>query len=221
MAQYLNTIYDTKLRPYTDYPTKLARHLIEMLAIPAGAKMLDVGCGRGEFTKAFENEGLVVEGADIEAGDTAVLNTIPVKYFDLEKEPFPYPDNTFDVVFSKSVIEHIYDPAHFLSEQKRILKPGGKIIVLTPDWMTQLKIFWNDYTHKRPYTWLGLRHALVSFGFTNVTCKVFYQYPFYWKYPFLTFIAKVFQLAGPVKKLYKNKFYRWSRELMVIGVGTK
>lgn len=221
MTKYIDTIYDSKLRPLTSYPDKLAQYLFNRFEMKKGDKLLDLGCGRGDFSKAFANQGLAAEGADIEQTKSEIISGINVKHFDLEKINYPYPDNHFDVIFSKSVFEHIDDPTVFLNEQKRILKPGGRMIILTPDWESQIKIFWNDYTHKRPYTILGLSNVLKIFNFKNVHSEIFYQLPLYWKYPKLKFIAKLLKLTGPVNKLYKNKFYRWSKELMILATGIK
>ena len=221
MSKYLDIIYDQKLRPITSYPDTFATYFFKRFAMQKADRFLDLGCGRGEFTRSFEKLGLVVEGADLEIPGPEVVGDMKVKHFDFETDSYPYPDNHFDFVFSKSVMEHIGNPKHSLNEQRRILKPGGRIIILTPDWVSQMKIFWNDHTHKRPYTVLGMKNTLTILEYKNVEAELFYQYPPYWKHPFLKIIAKIFQLAGPVRKLYKNKLYRWSRELMILGTGTK
>ena len=219
---YLNTIYSQKFTPMgSNYPSQLVQHLIEKFNLKAGDKVLDVGCGRGDFSKAFMEAGLKVSGLDREKTNTDLLSHINVKYCDCDHEKFPFPDNSFDMVFSKSVIEHMYDPDHFMTEQLRVLKTGGRLIILTPDWVSQMKIFWNDHTHRRPYTVEGVRRILMIYGLKNTENRLFYQYPLYWKYPFFLLIAKTLGLLGPVRKLYKNKFYRWSRELMILGTGIK
>ncbi len=221
MPRYIDTIYDPKLRPLTSYPDQLARYLYERFDFKQGHRLLDLGCGRGDFGKAFQKLGLEVEGADMEATTSNIIGGMPVKFFNIETDAYPYPDNYFDVIFSKSVTEHVHDPKKFFEEQKRILKPGGRIIVMTPDWVSQIKIFWNDYTHKRPYTVLGLKNVLNIFGYKNVSSEIFYQYPLYWRYPQLKIIAWLLKITGPVTKLHKNKLYRWSKELMLLGTGTK
>ncbi len=57
-----------------------------------------------------------------------------VDHFDAERDPFPYPDNHFDLVIAGEIIEHmIYDPMHLLIESQRILHEGGRILVTTPN----------------------------------------------------------------------------------------
>ena len=66
---------------------------------------------------------------------------------DLRNEPLPYEDNSFDYVFSKSVLEHFYYPEELVQEIFRILKPGGLVITMVPDWVSVYKTFYDDYTH--------------------------------------------------------------------------
>ena len=65
MENYLETVYDFKSHPVTPYPTELARYLIARYDIPKGALMVDVGCGRGDFLKAFRMEGISAIGVDM------------------------------------------------------------------------------------------------------------------------------------------------------------
>jgi SAM-dependent methyltransferase len=186
-----------------------------------GDKLLDVGCGRGEFIKGFKDLGLEVFGIDREKGDSEVLKGIEVKLRDIENEKFPFNDKIFDFVFSKSVIEHLWTPDNFIKEIYRVLKPEGRIIIMAPDWHSQRLIFYNDYTHIHPYTTVSLSGLLKMYGFREVTSEKFYQLPVLWKHPWLKTFSNCFQFLGPVKKIYKNKFIRWSRELMILASGKK
>lgn len=140
---------------------------------------------------------------------------------DFEKDRLPFPDNHFDLVFTKSVIEHIHKPFHYLKEMQRVLKPGGRIIVMVPDWQSCMYIFYDDCTHVQPYTVTSVRDTLKMMGFQTVSSEIFYQLPCVWKYPLIKLLCKILQLLGPVKKIYKNKFMRFSRELMILGTAVK
>ncbi len=55
-------------------------------------------------------------------------------HFDAERDPFPYPDEHFDLVIAGEIIEHmIYDPMYLLLESRRVLREGGYLLVTTPN----------------------------------------------------------------------------------------
>ncbi len=57
-----------------------------------------------------------------------------VDHFDAERDPFPYPDEHFDLVIAGEIIEHLtYDPMHMLLEARRVLRDGGYLLVTTPN----------------------------------------------------------------------------------------
>jgi SAM-dependent methyltransferase len=57
-----------------------------------------------------------------------------VDHFNAERDPFPYPDNHFDVVIAGEIIEHmVYDPMHLMVESRRILAEGGRLLLSTPN----------------------------------------------------------------------------------------
>jgi SAM-dependent methyltransferase len=57
-----------------------------------------------------------------------------VDHFDAERDPFPYPDEHFDLVVAGEIIEHMtYDPMHLLLESRRVLRDGGALLVTTPN----------------------------------------------------------------------------------------
>ncbi|MGC1309918.1 MAG: methyltransferase domain-containing protein [Phormidesmis sp.] len=84
-----------------------------------------------------------------------------VEYLDVTK-PFPFADDTFDYVYSEHVIEHVswQNGAFMLSESKRILKPGGKIRIATPDLSVLLNLYQNrqDPAAQRYISWITDRY---------------------------------------------------------------
>lgn len=221
-GNYVNTIYNLKERPKTDYPEQLAAYLIHRYHIGGGV-ILDSGSGRADFSRAFARAGLHTWAIDGSCYEKEYKDGVHfVGNFDLETGILPFEDNYFDVVFSKSVLEHIHKPENYLSEILRVLKPGGLFIVMVPDWHTQMYIYYDDFSHVQPYTKKGVEDTLRVFGFKNVSADIFYQLPIVWRYPNMKIICRFLQwIGGPVKKLSKNKFYRFSRELMILGTGRK
>lgn len=188
-------------------------------------RLLDLGCGKGIHIKEFEKLGIECYGLDIRID----LKHPRVKRCDVETSKFPFKSEYFDVVFNKSLIEHIGNPEHMLKESSRVLKPGGIIIIMTPDWKSQMNHFWDDYTHVHPYTPKSLRDCLTINGFKSAECEIFYQLPFLWKYPYLKFIPKIISfLPDSLKwktKEQRNgedrKLIRFSKEKMLLAYAYK
>ncbi len=221
MRSYIDVVYDEKIRPYTEYPFQLCKYLFDRFKMKRGDKLLDVGCGRGDFSKSFKDVGFDVYGLDNEKSHSQMLRDIEVRYANIENEPFPFESPIFDVVFSKSVIEHLFNPESFMRECYRVLKPGGRIIIMTPDWISQMKIFFDDYTHRQPYTVTAIKDILNIFGFKELNSELFYQLPIVWKYPVLKILSRIFRLFVTVTTKSRIKFVRWSVELMILGTGIK
>lgn len=227
MKDYVSVIYDEKRTPKTDYPARLTKYLINRFNLKAGFKLLELGCGRGEFLEYFQKAGLICRGVDL--SDYCIKNKtgLEVDCLDVSKENLPYQDNYFDVVYHKSFLEHFYSPDKVMKETHRVLKTGGRVIVLTPDWVSQMKIFWEDFTHCRPYTTQALHDILQIYGFSEVGAELFYQYPAIWKYPPVKILSGLIGLvlSAPVARrlteLTKIKYFRWSIELMILGYGKK
>ena len=218
---YVNIIYSNASRPITHYPNQLVRYLIDRFDIKKGSVICDSGCGRGDFAQAFYDEGMQVIGID---GSVSNYDTTFRKIggINLEIDTLPLEGNSVDVVFSKSVLEHIHKPNLYISEIKRILKPGGLFIVMVPDWQSQMWIYYDDFSHVQPYTVNGILDTLKIYGFNDVSAEKFYQLPSVWKNPTIKIFCRFLQIVGgPVKTISKNKFYRFSRELMILGVGKK
>jgi ubiquinone/menaquinone biosynthesis C-methylase UbiE len=206
-----------------DYIYKLCEYISNNYFTKQG-KILDVGCGTGNHMNMFNKLGYDIHGIDIrESGNKKT------KRCNIEYDKFPYKDNSFDYIFSKSVIEHIHRPDNFLQECKRVLKKGGILVIMTPEWKSQMSFFWDDYSHYHPWTRKSLRDALKIFGFKDVECDIFIQLPFIWKYPYLKFITYLISII-PDRFKWKTKemrngedrkLIRFSKEKMLIGVGTK
>jgi len=216
---YLKVVYDEESHPYTTYPKELCSHLFKKYGMRSGMRLLEPGCGRGEFLLNFKNLGMEVYGLDLLEDAQKLSKDLEISICNLEHDEIPYPDDYFDVIYSKSFIEHLRTPDNYLKESFRVLKSGGMMITLVPDWESNFKIYFDDYTHVSPYTKLGLHDAYKIFGFVNIDVIKFRQLPIVWKYPSINYISALISPFVPVRA--SNKFLRWSRELMLIGVGFK
>jgi len=219
MGDYLSVVYDEGARPYTDYPAKLCHYLFQSFNMQKGMRMLEPGCGRGEFLRHYREMGLDVYGLDLSPEAQNLAQDIPIPVCNVENEDMPFPDNHFDVVYNKSFLEHLREPDRFFSEAHRVLKPGGLLLCLVPDWEANYKIYFDDYTHRTPYTIVSLTDIYKIFDYANVNVFKFRQLPIVWKYPWMNYVCSAISPFVPVRT--QTKFLRWSRELMLVGSGRK
>ncbi|MFT6435889.1 MAG: ubiquinone/menaquinone biosynthesis C-methylase UbiE [Candidatus Azotimanducaceae bacterium] len=219
MRDYLKVVYDEVTRPYTEYPRKLVHHLCNAFDLKEGMTLLEPGCGRGEHLRIFSELGMDVHGIDVSHDAPGLAKDLSISVCDLEMEALPYPDNNFDVIYSKSFLEHLKDPSNFLREAARVLKPGGLILSMVPDWESQHQKFYDDYTHVSPFTVVSLRNIQLATGFDNVKVSKFRQLPVVWQYPALNYLCAAIAPFVPVRT--SIGFLRWSRELMLVGSGYK
>lgn len=127
---------------------------------PATAKLLDVGCGTAWLANYFSDYTGVDGSPDAvriaqEAGRNVTLSRLDV--------PLPFPDETFDGVVLKDVLEHLDDPVVIVREAHRVLRIGGRVFASAPD---AQRWVWDDYTHRRPYSRRALRLLFDDQGFS-------------------------------------------------------
>lgn len=98
---------------------------------PAGLKTLDVGAGEGALTQKLHDMGYDMQACDF-SPEAFKFSKVSCEGVDITG-PFPYTDGSFDLVIAVEVTEHILDHENFFSEINRILKPGGKLYISTPN----------------------------------------------------------------------------------------
>ncbi len=101
---------------------------------PTGGTYLDVGCSDGVLTKQFSLKTKAAEtyGVDLREPEDAKANGVAASQVDLNSEPLPFKDNSFDVVTCIETLEHVITPEHVLSEINRVLKPSGYAVFSVP-----------------------------------------------------------------------------------------
>lgn len=102
------------------------------LGLPSGARILDAPCGgAASLTLALRERGFDANGADIDPEAATRLGAAFQKV-NLDAS-LPWPDQTFNAVISTEGIEHLENHFSFLREVHRILKPGGLLVLTTPN----------------------------------------------------------------------------------------
>src|SRR5262249_4248163 len=138
-----------KLRVFETFD-RLMRHR-GMAGLVRGMSLLDLGSADGTFVAICRERGIDAVGVDAEEG------------VDLERDVLSYRDGSIDVITAISVIEHLSSAAQLLRESYRVLKPGGAIIIVCPNWRYSWRAFYDDPTHVHPYTERSLARGLANF----------------------------------------------------------
>ncbi len=118
-------------------PERFARRRAFVLEnVRPGERVLDIGCGAGEFSAALRQAGAYPIAVDVAAEALRrARERVPGIDARLWRpgEPLPAEDATADAVWAGEVIEHVADVAPWLSEVRRVLRPRGTLLLTTPD----------------------------------------------------------------------------------------
>ena len=224
LRDYLDVRYSESEKPYNNYPNVLTQYLAKrFLTGKPGGDLLDLGCGRGEFLHGYSRQGFRAVGVD-RARPTLPRFSEKVIQADYEQFGLPFDSETFDVLFSKSVFEHIRDVSGLMRECHRVLRPGGRMISLVPDWKAQWRHFYDDWTHVRPFTLEGLTQCIQSHGFEVLQAERFRQLPLLWKWPALRHLADLTEhvpSAVVPLRFRGSTWIRFSKEWMLLVVADK
>jgi SAM-dependent methyltransferase len=178
-----------------DYYEELWERLPEDLAVPdfdrrrsfllgelrADDRVLDLGCGDGVFSAVAADAGAAVMGVDVaQAALARARRRAPQIEYRLAPfdGPLPLDDNVVELVWASEVIEHVADTARWLSEVRRVLVPGGRLLLTTPSHGRLLVALRGVEAFSAPlgdhlhlYTRRSLWEVLTEFGFGSVTVR--------------------------------------------------
>jgi 2-polyprenyl-3-methyl-5-hydroxy-6-metoxy-1,4-benzoquinol methylase len=175
--------------------TKMHRLLRERHGDLAGARVLDLGLSRGLLLERFRRYegvrlgGIEIDPAEIERARARGLEPDRhfVNVFDGNRlvARLPYSDEEADVVLAGEILEHIVDTEGFLREILRVLRPGGSLVLSTPNilwWKYRLELlagrypdalehrtrYGDDFGHVRVFGPAQLRELMRDAGFVDV-----------------------------------------------------
>jgi SAM-dependent methyltransferase len=145
----------------------------ELMAVETPGRVLDLGCADGQFAEHIGRLGWTSYGNDISKTNAALANTRGVRALvaDLHHS-FPYRSDCFDAVLAKQICEHLMDTRQFFKECQRVLKPGGMLIIGTPNFASlsnRLRLLFGLYPTFMDYEMEG-GYGHVRYYTLNVLC---------------------------------------------------
>jgi SAM-dependent methyltransferase len=154
---------------FTEDPRRDAiwAHIVKYLSrwIPGDAAVLDVGAGYCSFINNVTAERRVAADlyADLHAHAATGVETVRTSATDLRM----FRDGDFDVVFASNLLEHLSrtDIDAALAEFRRVLKVGGRIVLVQPNYRLRPAEYFDDYTHLTPLSDRSLPDLLTASGY--------------------------------------------------------
>ncbi|AZH24450.1 methyltransferase domain-containing protein [Haloplanus aerogenes] len=135
--KYLSKVYD-QVNPFI-WNEEMRAEALEILDLAPDDRVLDVGCGTG-----FGTEGLLQYTDDVHGLDQSIHQmekafekfgrTDRVNFYRGDAERLPFADDSFDAVWSSGSIEYWPNPVDALAEFRRVVKPGGSVLVVGPNY---------------------------------------------------------------------------------------
>jgi 2-polyprenyl-3-methyl-5-hydroxy-6-metoxy-1,4-benzoquinol methylase len=120
-----------KYQGVTEAVNELHDIVLNILSNQKKGKLLDAGAGSGKLSKRIKKLGYDVRACDVDPQNFH-LNDIKIDRADLNSK-FPYKNKTFDGVIAIELVEHLENPWNFIREAYRILRPGGFLIISSPN----------------------------------------------------------------------------------------
>lgn len=135
-------------------------------------RFLDVGCGAGNLLAAAARVNWQIEGVEVSKSSVEFLQKQKIQVFHGELFAANFQENSFDVVAAVEILEHISEPAKFLKEVFRILRPGGLFFATTPHGAgASAKLLAANWTcvappeHLHLFSFKGMKYLLKEAGF--------------------------------------------------------
>lgn len=157
------------------YADPAYRERVPLPPTAARPRLLDIGCGNGEYLARAREAGWEVFGCDFDPAAVRAASASGAEVREGGAEAFADSIGSFDAVTLSHIVEHVHDPAALLARCRDLLKPGGTLFIDTPNADARgLKLFRRSWRGLEPprhlilFNWEGLERLLAGSGFEAV-----------------------------------------------------
>lgn len=167
--------------------------------LPSKATILEIGAGTGWQAKALEMKGHSVVAVDLPSSTYSSNRVIDIIEYD--GKTLPFNDNSFDIIFSSNVLEHVHSLNDLLKENQRVIKPNGHLIHVLPSSSWRV---WTNITNILKFGQLPTAHGEHA---DNCIVEIYFFSRRWW--------ANLFQNNGfTVVKRYTNGLFYTGNSVM-------
>lgn len=191
--------------------------IVEQIPIPSpgspGRRCLDIGSGPGVISAALSRSGWVTVAMDFDSRTRTNASDRASEFVLGMADRLPFRDRSFDLVVVSHLLEHVYRPVDFLEGVRRVLAPGGSLLVAVPNLDSMMARLFGPYLlsgysvprHLVHFTPSSLHRTLESAGFDICEIRTV---------PYAMFVGSVLLKAGIARsRIIRNRLFDVLRAL--------
>ncbi len=201
-----------------------SQHVRDLSAPRPGGRLLDVGCANGAFLRRMRSLGWVVEGFEPDPTSRGLAQAAGISVAATRADLDAMPSDRFDVITMCHVIEHVHDPVALLATCARLLVPGGRLSVATPNMDASgeqyFGAFWaplDPPRHLVLFTPASLRRAMYAAGFARVERSPVTLQASGWIYPASAALRDGGDEHDPAPLSRSDRRAAWRADLLALG----
>jgi SAM-dependent methyltransferase len=171
--------YEAARRYATPY-LRIYEQIATWVAPKHGERILDVGCFTGDLMARLAARGADVYGLELQPEAVEIAQEkMPGRVFKADVDGSAFPEGPYDTIMMSGVIEHVIDPAKFVSRAHSLLVPNGRLLLQTPDASSVLALIMRSHwpplapiEHIHLFSRSAMRKLLHSSGFSDVQFRI-------------------------------------------------
>lgn len=166
--------------------------------VPPTCDVVDLGAGHCDFINQVRARLRIAIDRD---AVSAAYRSDGVRFIRADVTNLPLREDSVDIAFASNLLEHLGEAQleAFFSSLRRVLRAGGRLLLLQPNYRYCYRTYWDDYTHIKPFSHVSLVDLLCSQGFSVDICRPrFLPFSFHSRLPKSYWLTRLY-LHSPFK----------------------